>query len=64
MSKTDRNQQLLNWLDNEKIKDKIQLEKSKEKIISEITSLKKEEMFKQPKKLSLWTKIRMVILGQ
>jgi hypothetical protein len=64
MSKTDRNQQLLNWLNNEKIKDKIQLEKSKEKIISEITSLKKEEMFKQPKKLSLWTKIRMVILGQ
>jgi hypothetical protein len=64
MSKTDRNQQLLNWLNNEKIKDKIQLEKSKEKIISEISSLKKEEMFKQPKKLSLWTKIRMVILGQ
>ena len=33
MSKTDRSQQLLNWLNSEKLKDKRELDKEKEKLI-------------------------------
>ena len=64
MSKTYRNQQLVNWLNNEKRKDKIQLDKSKERLINEISGLKKNEMFKLPEKISLWKRIRIMILGQ
>lgn len=64
MSKTDRGQQLLNWFNSEKLKDQRELDKNKEKIINEIRGLKKDDLFPKPKKLSIWKKIRIILLGQ
>jgi hypothetical protein len=62
--KTERYQSILNWLDKEKKKDKIQLEKSKNDFISQIKSINKEDIFKvEEVKLTLWQKIRKVIWG-
>jgi|688.fasta_scaffold140360_4 hypothetical protein len=63
MSKTNRDQQLLNWLENEKIKDSLEIKKSKEKIAKEIKELKKEEIFVKKEKKSIWKKIRVMIWG-
>jgi hypothetical protein len=59
----DQNQRMLKWLENEKIKDKSEIDINKIKFISEIKSLKKTDIFIDPKKLSLWDKIRIMILG-
>jgi hypothetical protein len=54
----------LNWLDKEKEKDKIQLEKSKADIINQLKGMSKETLFiKQKTKLTLWQKIRKTIWG-
>lgn len=58
-----RNQNLLNWLRSEKLKDSRELENEKKKIIQEIKGLNKEQMFPKPEKLSLWKKIKVLILG-
>jgi hypothetical protein len=63
MSKTDRSQQILNWLNSEKSKDQRELDSNKNKFISDIKKFSKEEFFKKPKKLSLWKKIKIMILG-
>lgn len=63
MSKTQRTQQLLNWLNNEKNKDKVTLVNSKKKMIEEIKKFKKEDLIKLPPKMSLWKKIKIMILG-
>ena len=63
MSKTDRSQQMLNWLNSEKLKDQRQLDKEKQKIIKEMKSMKKEDLFPKPIKLSLWQKIKILLLG-
>lgn len=55
------NQRILNWLENEKRKDKKDVELSKKKYINEIRSFKKEEIFVTPKKLTLWRKIKMIL---
>ena len=59
----DRSQKLLNWLNKETRRDQIQIEKEKEKFISEIKKYSKEDLFPKPKKLTLWQKIKMVIWG-
>ena len=64
MSKTDRSQQLLNWFDSEKLKDQRELDREKEKIIYQIKGVKKENLFPKPVKLSLWKKIKIILLGQ
>ena len=58
-----RNQKLLDWLRSEKLKDNRELENEKKKVINEIKGLTKEQMFPEPKKLSLWKKIKVLILG-
>jgi len=63
MSKTDKSQQLLNWLTSEKKKDERELENSKKRIIAEIKNMKKEDMFPLPKKISIWKKIKLLLLG-
>ena len=63
MSKTNRNQSILNWLESEKLKDAKDIENTKRKYIEEIRSIKKEELFRVPKKLTLWEKIKIIILG-
>jgi hypothetical protein len=64
MSKTDRSQQLLNWLNSEKLKDQRELDNTKKKLISDIKKINKEEMFPKPKKLTLWQKIKIILLGR
>jgi len=64
MSKTDRSQQLMNWFNSEKLKDQRELDNNKKKLISDIKKLKKEELFPKPIKLSLWQKIKILLLGQ
>lgn len=62
--KMDRYQTILNWLDKEKKKDKVQLEKSKMDFIEQIKKINKSEIFEPKKpKLTLWQKIKMIILG-
>ena len=63
MSKTDRSQRMLNWLNSEKLKDQRQLDKEKQKIIKEMKGMKKEDLFPKPVKLSLWQKIKILLLG-
>ena len=43
MSQTDKNQQLLNWLNKEKKKDEIELETSKKVFVNDIRNFNKEE---------------------
>jgi hypothetical protein len=63
MSKTNRNQSILNWLESEKLKDNKEIESTKKKYIQELRKIKKEELFVIPKKLTLWQKIKILILG-
>jgi hypothetical protein len=64
MSKTDRSQQLINWFNSEKLKDQRELDINKKKLIADIKKIKKEELFPKPKKLTLWQKIKILLLGQ
>ncbi len=63
MSNTNRNQSILNWLESEKLKDNREIENTKKKYIEELRKIKKEELFVIPKKLTLWQKIKILILG-
>jgi hypothetical protein len=63
MSNTNRNQSILNWLESEKLKDSKDIENVKRKYIQEIKGLKKVEMFQEPKKLTLWQKIKILLSG-
>lgn len=63
MSKTNKNQSILKWLESEKLKDSKEIENTKKKYIEEIRSIKKEELFREPKKLTLWQKIKILVLG-
>lgn len=64
MSKTDRGQQLLNWLNSEKLKDQKELDRTKQRIVKEIINIKKEDLFPKPIKVSLWQKIKIILLGK
>ena len=57
-------QQLLNWLNSEKNKDKKSLTKEKEFFARELLSMKKEDLFKERKKLSLWQRLKIMIWGK
>tara|TARA_R110000868_G_scaffold73596_1_gene213335 strand:- start:2 stop:169 length:168 start_codon:yes stop_codon:yes gene_type:complete len=55
---------LLNWFSSEKLKDQKELSKEKEKIVKQIKGLKKEDLFPKPIKLSLWKRIKIILLGK
>jgi hypothetical protein len=63
MSKADQSQRLLRMIESEERKDSQQVEKIKQDYIKQITKLKKEEMFPIPKKISLWKRIKIILLG-
>jgi hypothetical protein len=54
----------LNWLNSQKLKDQKELEYEKNKVIREIKVIDKKDLFPTPKKLSLWQKIKVLIMGQ
>lgn len=60
---SQRAEKILSWLNSEKNKDSRELEKEKEKLIKQIKKLNKEDLFPKPKKLSLWEKIKILLLG-
>ena len=54
----------LEKLNKETIKNFIDLESEKEKFIKEITKFKKEDILpKPPKKLTLWQRLKKVLMG-
>lgn len=65
MGIVQRNQKILNWVQSEKNKDQKELEREKLDFIRQIKKVSKDEMFKKNKepKISLWKKIRLILLG-
>lgn len=59
----ERKQQLLNWLKNEKTKDRVEVDKEKEKFINQLKGLNKKDLFVEEKNISLWQKIKILLLG-
>jgi hypothetical protein len=64
MSKTDTSQRLLNMLKSEERKDSQQVEQIKKSYIKEISKMNKEDLFPKPKKLTIWEKIKVILLGK
>jgi hypothetical protein len=60
---SQRQEKILQWLNSEKAKDKKELEREKDNFIRQIKKLNKEDMFPEPKKMTLWQKIKILILG-
>ena len=60
---SQRTEKILNWLNSEKKKDQQQLENEKKFFIQQIKKLNKDDLFPKPKKLTLWQKIKILILG-
>ena len=58
-----KGEQALDWLRSEIEKDKVQLEKEKLQFINSIKTLNKEELVKPVKKLTLWQKIKKVLIS-
>jgi hypothetical protein len=54
---------MLNWLENEKKRDNLEEKTYKNKILKEIKSLNRNELFPIPKKITLWQKIKILVLG-
>ena len=66
MGQTDKKQQILNWFQNERTKDNLEITSAKNKFLKGIKGLKKEELFKKEEvieKISLWQRIRILIWG-
>lgn len=58
-----KGEQALDWLRSEIEKDKVQLEKEKLQFINSIKTLNKKELVKPIKKLTLWEKIKKVLIS-
>lgn len=58
-----REEQSLNWLKSELEKDQKELDSKKLKLINEIKTFEKQDLLPKTKKLTLWKKIKKVILG-
>jgi hypothetical protein len=63
---TKKNLDQLKWLERQQNKDYKELELEKNKLISSLKGLKKEDVLPKvvtPKKLTLWQKIKRVLMG-
>lgn len=58
-----KEEQALDWLKSELEKDKVDLENDKLKFINSIKSVPKTEIIAPKKKLTLWQKIKKVLLA-
>lgn len=57
-------QKILNWYNNETKKDNIELNSEKNDFIKKIKGIDKNEIVNQkPKKLTLWERIRKVLIN-
>ena len=57
-----REEQAIDWLKSEMEKDKIQLDKEKKQLIESLKDFKKEDLVVQKKELTIWQKIKKVLL--
>ena len=59
-----KSQSQLEWLKREMLKDEVELKKEKSDLINEIKKFKKEEIIpKKPKPLTLWQRIKKVLIN-
>ena len=59
-----KEQKLIDWYQKEQLKDLKEIENHKQKLIKEILGTSKEVMFpRKEEKLTLWKRIKKVILG-
>lgn len=59
-----RLQKLENWLTSEKQKDQAELEKEKQEFAKSLAGLKKSQILdEEPKKYTLWTRIKKALMG-
>jgi hypothetical protein len=54
-------QNLLNWLEKSKKSDEKEIETYKQKIISQIKDLNKEDIIEKKEKLTLWKRIKKAL---
>jgi hypothetical protein len=57
----ERNQRLVNWYHQSLKMDKIDLENAKNLTIKELTGITKQDIFKEPKKLTIWEKFKRIL---
>ena len=57
-----KKEQAVDWLRSEIEKDKIELEREKQKMVNSIKELNKEDIIKPTPKLTIWQKIKKVLL--
>ena len=55
---------LINWLEKEKLKDQVEINSKKNELINSIKKLNKEDILPKPKKcLTIWQKLKKILLG-
>lgn len=54
-------QKMLDYLKSSLKNDEKEIENNKKEFVNFISQLKKDDLFKKPKKLTLWQKIRKVL---
>lgn len=57
-----REEQAIGWLKSEMEKDKIELDKEKKQLIESLKDFKKEDLVVHKKELTIWQKIKKVLL--
>ena len=61
---SQKTEKILNWYQKEIEKDKIEIDRKKVEFANKLKKLKKEEIFEDKfKKLTLWGKIKKVLMG-
>lgn len=58
-----REEQAIDWLKSEIEKDKLQLENEKKQFIDSLKNIKKDDIILPKEKLTLWMRIRKVLMG-
>ncbi len=54
-------EKILKWYKQSLKTDELEIENSKKMIIQEIKGLSKQDLFKEPEKLTLWKKIKKIL---
>jgi F0F1-type ATP synthase membrane subunit b/b' len=58
-----KEEQAIDWLRSEIEKDKLQLENEKKRLIESLKEFNKEDIIKPVEKLTLWKRIKKVLMG-
>ena len=58
-----KEEQEIDWLRSEIEKDKLQLENEKKRLIESLKEFNKEDIIKPVEKLTLWKRIKKVLMG-